>query len=542
MGVPAFFRKLITKYKVLSDNIDGKIDVFYIDANCLFHPQCFKVLDENKNLKDQDKLFTKMKDSIIEYIEYLIKEANPRRLVYLAVDGVAPLAKIKQQRIRRFGNSHNYKHEIYRKYNIEFNDSWSNIVITPGTDFMIKLHNEIIKHFSDKTIKRKYKLIYSPYLVSGEGEHKILQHIKNNKYKNSIVIYGLDADLIFLSLASHVNKIYLMREKNQISDNKSEDLNYVNIDLVRQYICDDFANEYNKYTMSHINNDFVNDYIFVCFFLGNDFLPHLPSIDIDIHGLEILLNSYMDTFKKLGEHVINDKINYDFLIEFLGILSSKEEDFFKYSLPEHMKGHSHKKCRESEKHKIDIWNIENLKNMTIDDTIRLGQGKTQDWKYRYYNYYFGIEEYYDISVDEICENYMEGISWMVKYYFDKCPSWRWQYKYTHAPFISDVLSYVKRHKKNISFVSDKSVNIYSQLLSVIPPSYSHILPKEIQYLNSSYKSPIIDMYPSCYKIDMINKTKLYKCVPLIPYLDIDRIEKNIPKNLQVTENNQDIVL
>ena len=44
------------------------------------------------------------------------------------------------------------------------------------------------------------KIYFSSASTPGEGEHKLLQHIKkaNNNFK--YVVYGLDADLIFLSL------------------------------------------------------------------------------------------------------------------------------------------------------------------------------------------------------------------------------------------------------------------------------------------------------------------------------------------------------
>jgi 5'-3' exonuclease len=74
---------------------------------------------------------------------------------------------------------------------------------------------------------------------------------------------------------------------------------------------------------------------------------------------------------------------------------------------------------------------------------------------------------------------------------------------------------------NVNF--EKPVNMYTQLVSVIPATYSHILPKPLSTLNSSAESPIIDMYPLVYDIDMINKTQLYKCVPIIPYLDLNRV-------------------
>jgi 5'-3' exonuclease len=549
MGVPGFFRYLVKKHKnIIKGNPEKEIKALYIDANCLFHPQCFKVLEKHKHVRDQERLFKLMTKQIIGYLDYIIDLVNPTDLVYIAVDGVAPLAKINQQRSRRFGYANNYKHKIYKKYNIPINDSWSNIVITPGTDFMFNLHNIIKKYYTkkiknNKEDKRKYSIIYDSYLTEGEGEHKILQHIKSfikSNEKNATVIYGLDADLIFLTMSSQCPNLFLLRESDQFNmisnTDIEEELLYVDIDLSKKYINDLFTSYYLEEiegvsgVSESFNLDFTNDYVFICYFLGNDFLPHLPSIDIKMNGLDIIQECYIETFCNLGKNIISFKdnkvfIDNDFLISFISSLAHREETFFKDEQPYLLERFKRRRCFETEQHKKEIWEIENLKNVIVEDKIKLGFGNSDEWKYRYYSHYFNTQEYVEETIDDVCHNYLEGILWVTKYYFEKCPSWRWQYKYTHAPFLSDILQYIKKKNimKDFNIMFQKPVGIYTQLVSVIPSAYNNILPEPLRYLNSSYKSPIIDMYPLTYELDMINKTQLYKCIPIIPYLDLDRI-------------------
>lgn len=559
MGVPAFFKKLSSKYRVTQSSTDNQIKSLYIDSNCLFHPQCFTILNMYKDLIDQKKLFKKMAKRITDYIDYLIQVTQPTDLVYIAVDGVAPVAKINQQRSRRFGYANNYRNEIYKKHNIAFNDSWSNIVITPATEWMYELHLYLLKYYKQKASENSFKIIYDSYLTDGEGEHKILQHIKSTDDENddAIVIYGLDADLIFLAMASQRQNVYLLREtqhfgtKKQIDETQLEqELLYVNIDYVKQCINNDFNDDYHDFLVK--NNicknkrhdvqqfDFINDYIFICYFLGNDFLPHLPSIDINSGGLEMLLNTYMLVFQTIGKTMItykNDKIDIDndFLIEFIKQIADKELYFFRNIMSDNKK--QYKRCYETEQYKREIWEIENLKNEKIIDHIKLGQGTTEEWKYRYYNHYFKID---DIKIDKkgkvnnehinnLCHNYFEGLLWVAKYYFESCSSWRWQYKYTHAPFLSDLYNYLINNNINDDFIvsNDESIDMFTQLVGVLPPAFSHILPNELQHLNSSNESPIIDMYPIEYELDKINKTQLYKCIPMIPYLDITRAQTHV---------------
>src|SRR3989304_8702292 len=103
MGVPGFFVWLLKNYgenKIITNNFDEKIDILYLDSNCLFHPQCFKILGHFDSLKDLEKLESKMMIRIINFIDYLIDYVNPQKKVYISVDGVAPLAKMNQQRKR----------------------------------------------------------------------------------------------------------------------------------------------------------------------------------------------------------------------------------------------------------------------------------------------------------------------------------------------------------------------------------------------------------------------------------------------------------
>ena len=84
----------------------NNIDYFLIDTNCLIHPVCFKVLADNPELINIDKLETKMIIEVIEYLNYIIKYVEPKKGIFIAIDGVAPIAKIKQQRSRRFKSVH----------------------------------------------------------------------------------------------------------------------------------------------------------------------------------------------------------------------------------------------------------------------------------------------------------------------------------------------------------------------------------------------------------------------------------------------------
>lgn len=553
MGVPGFFSWLTKQYKenkLIIDQLPKKPNTLYIDANCLFHPQCFIILDGMSNENDRNILENKMMQRILNYIDYLIGYVDPQELVYIAVDGVAPLAKINQQRKRRYRSiqDNDIKNDIKKKHNLKVNNNWNNTVITPGTEFMEKLHIELSNHLK----KKKIKIIYSSYHSFGEGEHKILQHIKNRKTskKQSFVIYGLDADLFFLSMASQINNIYLLREDSQLNgvnrsvkelydlvEDIAEDLKYVSIDVTKECYNDQIKNilktkmdQRNMPEIDFSNNDFCNDFIFLCYLLGNDFLPHFPSIDIKKYGLDIILDCYTDIYIDYEENIIkvqnnNVDINNYIFIQLIKKISDYEYNFFTKILPGINRRKDNKTCLLTDPYSKEVWELENMKNMIIDDPVKLGIGIEQEWKFRYYEHYFHTNEYQDETINEVCKCYLEGLKWVTLYYFQKCPDWRWQYVYNHAPFLSDMYRYINKNVdlNKIEFNNNEPINCCTQLLCVLPPSCNNILPKEYRNLINTIQSPIIDMFPEKIELDMLNKDAYWQCIPLLPTLDIDRI-------------------
>jgi 5'-3' exonuclease len=569
MGVPGFFSWLLRQYKtnnILLDNTKTKVKKFYIDANCLIHPQCFKILGlcDDENIA---KLEEKMTKRIFCYINYLVGYVNPEE-VFISIDGVAPLAKINQQRKRRYRSidDNKIKDAIRLKHGKKIGSSWSNIVITPGTEFMEKLHLQMLKYMKQQAKENKIKYTYSSYHTAGEGEHKILTDIK--KYRETdypFVIYGLDADLFFLAMASRKREMYLLRETNQIKGgvhveheiydvitDVAEDLTFVSIDntkkcyneQLRKLIQKRIFDENLKIKLSksvETDNCFNNDFIFICYLLGNDFLPHFPSIDIKKEGLDMVLDCYITTYLELNYHlikIVDDKVQVDniFLIRMMQLLGDIEEQYFYEILPEYIHSMHKRKCNVNDNYEIELWNLENMRGIKIDDPVKLGVGSKDEFMFRYYNHYFGTSHYQQEFIDTISAKYLEGLMWVSKYYFEECPSWKWQYPFTHAPFISDIAKYYIKNNIDINkiiFPKDTPLTPCVQLLSVLPPSCSNIIPYSYRNLTTNISSPVIDMFPEKVVLDMINKDLYWQCIPLIPVLEINRILEAV-KGIKLT--------
>lgn len=586
MGVPGFFIWLLKKVSekdIILENLDNiNVDIFYIDANCAFHPQCFKVL-ETCYEKDTDILENLMIDRILKYLQYLINFVKPKKEIYIAVDGIAPMAKLNQQRKRRYKSlfENKLKNQIKNKYKAAdigcSKNDWSNTAITPGTNFMEKLHEKILEYIKTNPNELKIKFTYSSYHTPGEGEHKILQDIKKNNKENTCVIYGLDADLIFLSMASEKKNIYLLRESlilnkiinqnktTQISEEKdntsSEDIKNKNqVDEELYYVCIDTVkiklNELfriiirDKYNVNFNDKEFINDFIFICYLVGNDFLPNIPSIEIKNYGMENLITNYCDIFHKLRNNILYKeentiKINYEFLKGYFYLLARQEGSYFEKKLQnyEEYKLKKSKLINITDAEKKEMWDVENM-NFDHIDIMKKDYGikylDLENIKYEYYaqNFYSRIKQ--KKMRETICKEYIIGINWITKYYFEKCRNWNWQYIFNYSPLISDLYHFIET--KNNMELEELSVrekkNKYEikpleQLLSVIPPNLGEqLLPLNYYKLMLDDKKGIKDMFPQKIKLDGSYKDNLWKCIPLVPNIDIEKI-KNAARNEQL---------
>ena len=243
---------------------------------------------ENINIS-QDEFIKHVCHGTVEYTDRIIQYIRPQ-FVYIAMDGVAPRAKMTQQRLRRFKSA---KERDISKFDRN--------CISQGTDFMLTLEQEINTYLANTLPKYVKKTIFSSTANPGEGEHCIMDYIKKEcKDKDhQLIIYGLDADLILLSMATLFPKIYLLREVQffersyiETLDTKLLQFNFLCIDTLKRSMIKDV--EHNYHIRIKNQNSFVKDWVFMSFFLGNDFLPHLKALDIYHNGVQLLLKTYCD--------------------------------------------------------------------------------------------------------------------------------------------------------------------------------------------------------------------------------------------------------
>jgi 5'-3' exonuclease len=545
MGVPGIYRWLKNNYNGALIKRFPKVKSLSIDGNGILHKSAQTVYgyDEYGNIKLDvvEKISSKSAEELQkEYFHTIWNEilkilfsVNPEETFIFAIDGVAPYAKINQQRKRRFvaaAKKHpgNLK---YTYYSEELKDTiidtkideikkgvksiFDSNSITPGTKMMIELNKFLIKNFTENRYIFPRNLIYTSHLDPGEGEHKIFKFFRDgiipSKEEDNHIIYGLDADLIMLSLLSK-KRIYLMRE----------DLwDIVSIpslsDLLRRKMGTTSA---------------IDDFVFLSFFMGNDFLPSMPSLN-NMDYLSDLLNVYLKSKPKINL-IINNDLSLDNFYDFMEKLSNNEENFMKKVVSADVKYISPLTQAATTNIKKKQGLVSKKGNVVIETKFDFNSFRNE-W-YSYVLRPKGDPDLFEVNeekIENMCESYIKTLVWNYKYYKlgHENINNRWFYEYYHTPLMIDLKAYASYKKllTNLDKIPNQDYfNPIQQMLAVLPRYSQTLLPFEVQHL-FRLDSPIADIYPTKFLFELFNVNKEHQGVAILPFADINRIDKAIDK-------------
>ncbi|EPE33770.1 hypothetical protein GLAREA_06783 [Glarea lozoyensis ATCC 20868] len=662
MGVPKFFRWMSERYPAISqliaENRIPEFDCLYLDMNGIIHNCTHKDSDDATFRMTEEQMFI----AIFNYIEHLFGKIKPKQLFFMAIDGVAPRAKMNQQRARRFRTALDV--EVARDKAIKEGkempkeEAFDSNAITPGTAFMHKLTQQL-KYFVNKKVSEDVdwqgvEVVLSGHEVPGEGEHKIMEYIRLAKaqpdYDPNVrhCLYGLDADLIMLGLLSHDPHFCLLREEvtfGRQSKAKSKELEHQNFYLM--HLC--IVREYLELEFQELKNEgvlgfafdlerVIDDFILMAFFVGNDFLPNLPNLHINEGALALMFKIYKSVLPQ-GTGYINEGgvINMERLAVLLKELSRVEYRFFETENADENWFKSKQMAKEDvmmvkgkPKGKItmttpqrEVWKqvkkyvtkreaepldlpstlpaadrkfVQELAESlhlewkTVEDgegdrhiqlsfpaklaveesddededeesqlailrvvkqydnaqTVDLSKAeaqvameqqyeqKFQEWKDKYYSGKFEWDRKNETELTKLCENYVQGLQWVLYYYYRGVASWPWFYQYHYSPMISDV---IKGLGADVNFKLGQPFHPYEQLMGVLPDRSKKIVPAVYHDLMTNPKSPIIDFYPRDFELDMNGKKMEWEAVVKIPFIDEKRLlDAMAPINKLLTDD------
>ena len=546
--------------------------------------------------------------------------------------------------------------------------------ITPGTPFMdilaLSLRYWCQYKLNTDPAWANMKVLISDATVPGEGEHKIMNFVRSQRASpdhnpnTRHVIYGLDADLIMLGLATHEPHFRVLREdvffqegrpklcqlcgqkghearncrgeakdKSEEGDEKPSAVTlkpfiWLHVSVLREYLAAELAVPGLPFRFDLERA--IDDWVFMCCFVGNDFLPHLPALEIREHGIDTLTTIWRSNLPTMGGYVTKDgHIDLERAQRILDGLAQQENSIFKRRKEQEERREANAKRRKlhdntprslarrgpgSDKtvghydpaqgapltpissypkapprlitHDMVV-NRTAVQDATaanksaasvIKDQLRAakqtpgptttgletessvlgkrkepGQSDTEVenessrvateqantpastvtaepvdkvrlWEDGYADRYY--QQKFNRSPDDIsfrrgvARAYVEGLAWVLLYYFQGCPSWEWYYPYHYAPFAADFQDLASME---IVFEKGRVSKPFEQLMSVLPAASRHALPEVFHPLMTTASSEIIDFYPEDFEVDLNGKKMAWQGVALLPFIDMPRL-------------------
>ena len=567
------------------------IDNFYLDMNGIVH-NCTHGNDPDTKLTEEEMI-----KKIFVYLDKLFHIVKPQKLMFMAIDGVAPRAKMNQQRARRFKTA---REAAQRAAEAAENpdESASNVepfdsnCITPGTPFMERLAGHLrffVRHkIADDPLWQVPTIVFSGHDVPGEGEHKIMEYIrlakKSPDYEPNLrhCLYGLDADLIMLSLVTHEPHFCLLREivsyKNKgqpireaLENPSQEHFVLLQIGLLRDYLHLEFESYEKSLPFSFDLERIIDDFVLFCMLVGNDFLPSLPTCDISEGSLDLMFSTYKQLLPKMGGYLTHaGSLHRGRLEMFLKELAKYEAETLEQRAIDAEEYESKMSKRSSSKKideafaKLDTDDVVTPMDFSALQTLQaeghelellavvedeveepekkavqqeptmmskearkfFEQGDREKgllaWKERYYR-----EKLKSPSAEDrrnVVNSFIEGLHWVLEYYYRGVASWDWYYPYHYAPMISEL---VNLPSIQVSFTPGRPFFPYEQLMAVQPASSCKLLPEPYRHLMTDQNSPIHDFYPVDFLVDTEGKRAEWEGVVQIPFIDENRLIRAI---------------
>ena len=462
MGIPSLFKKLTQHHPdLLTPTIQSShVDTLYIDFNCLIHNASRSVGVDDSTLIEFESVCEHINDeavivNTIVMLQTMIQNVGPKH-VFIATDGPVPKAKMMKQRERRLGHAHAPSGDENESSVLSFDSN----AITPGTAFMEKLAERIrsciyFRSFGCDSVS------FSDYRSPGEGEQKIFDCLRACALNdsNTHVIYGMDADLIVLSMASeHYRSIVLCRESVE-----SNEIQYMSVakclDLLR------------------VSPDRRRDFVLALMLGGNDFVPSIEFLKIRNGGWEIIHSQFVSYPHPLVR-ACDNTIYWEHLQQFFSTLVKLEKGTLRAQQTQRQH-RSHKPSDDIYHHGFFSDPKHPLHEQYGAQSLRSIVDRSE-----YYEHIFGNAD--EPFIREASQYFVAAVRWCWDYYIHgSITSWDFHYPHIAAPRLEDVCLYLddKVSTDTSWFETPMSQHIFTpleQLLCVLPKRSVHLFPESVR--------------------------------------------------------------
>ena len=496
MGIPSYFRRVLQKYPgCLSRSVEIKTDVLCFDFNCLIY-RCLRspsLRPYPSELEDQGDWENEFINEILKCVKEIWMEAQKPKQVFIAVDGVVPMAKIRQQRVRRFKSA--WLRKGQQAVGFDTN------ALTPGTAFMSKLCRRLHEHASERVGWE-----VSGVEAHGEGEHKILHWLRSKDVKGKIMVYGLDADLILLSMLVSEQlqeaNLFLLRELQEFGGKQKQEAQGK-----QEYQCMNLF-EFKK-RLGLEGKQQVLNYIALMSLMGNDFLPHSITHKLNDDGHEYVLEELRN-----GTQVVDEagKLRLDVL----------QCVFQRWAKDEQTKLLEMIKKKQEQAKRGVLQGMEPQEGLPLEWNVEASLVKHRElvpnWKQLYWEWIHPTQG--QLATQRICHEYVYGCQWILDYYLGNPVDVHWLFQSWVPPLWSDLANHTVLEPKEMSKEAPPLPE--EQLAMVLPlESWGLIKNREHRLLPSLCPQ----MWPTKFDFFSLGRKWLWECEARIPPLTAGRLRE-----------------
>jgi len=522
MGIPSFYRHLLRRFKNITSGSykslgQPEVSHFMLDFNCIIYAAMKTV----KSVASED-YEVGLRREVGVWLERLVSIVSPKEEVFIAVDGPVPLAKIHQQRLRRFKSVWLRRRDASLKAEMGLppaEEGWDRNAITPGTRFMDEM-NRFLGAWILKWNKQigGSQCILSGSDTAGEGEHKVMQRLATMTGKN-VVVYGLDADLILLGMLHEDltgNRVLLCRENGEgtVTDVAELTIQFFDPTAVLDIMWKDHCKDGSSRSV------WLRDYVAIMSVLGNDFMPHSLGWTIRDDAIAFILEGLEQIcLREKARLAAGNQINRIVLLAFFQWCSMQEHLRVEKWLKQKERFYP-PALKQIEPFARAVEEAESEPMIRQTEMFLLEDGHLSPrWRTLLETYHFNSTARAEVAAME----FIRGFSWVYSYYLDSTAvDVNWYYSWASAPTFATLARVLARMPELPSAAgSAEPVSPITQLVMVLPAASHGLLPVPVAWNLSKY----FEYLPENFNLEFFGKRFLWECEPIIPFMPRALAEK-----------------
>lgn len=499
MGIPSYFRRILQRWPAcLRRNVPSGVEALCFDFNCLIY-RCLKAPSMPAWSEDSNEAF---ESALLEEVNRTVQEiwvfsGRPAK-VLLAVDGVVPMAKIRQQRVRRF------KSAWLTATVSSAEPTWDKNAITPGSAFMDKLTQSLTV-----LVGRHKGWELSSVREPGEGEHKVMRWLRANPC--NACVYGLDADLILLTMiaaAQTGKQLCLLREKQEFGGKPVGGV----AEGPQEYQVLDMTEFQKKLRVEGLESTL--NYVALMSLMGNDFLPHGLTHSLTDDGHEYVLEEMKRGTRLVGEGGL---LNVEALRDLMRRWSADE--------PQRLLATIRKKQEQAERgvgKGMDVSEGLPLQWM-VERAILAGGQLAAGWRDTYWEFVHTGASNDPETRQRLCAEFFKGCQWILDYYIGgRLVDMGWMFPAWVPPLWSELTTAALPGGAEAGAGSPPTPE---EQLAMVLPLASWGLIRDRKHRALPARLP--QLWPTGFSFVSVGRKWLWQCEALVPVLTAERLRANL---------------